>query len=234
MKDDFYIGVDLGQAQDYTAFAVIEAVHGFYPKKAAIGSPAFDSERLVRKVEYQLRLLDRFPLGTAYTDIVKELLMLGSSTDFSGGKVCYVVDYVGVGRPVVDMMLNTGLRPITAVQITGGEQVVDHKNSVSVPKKDIVYSLFLMHRSGRLVIAEGLKFFQEFMHEVETFSIKLDKKTGNETFEAWRESDHDDLVLAVSLALWKALQYDDDGRVKRERQKRPRDYDPMEWERFRE
>ena len=25
---------------------------------------------------------------------------------------------------------------------------------------------------------------------------------GNETFEAWRERDHDDLVLAVALALY--------------------------------
>jgi len=27
---------------------------------------------------------------------------------------------------------------------------------------------------------------------------------GNETFEAWRERDHDDLVLAVGIAAWVA------------------------------
>lgn len=230
MSYDYYIGCDLGQAADHTAFSVIQAVRGFHKKKAVMGSPAFDSEPLVKKVEYHLRLLDRFPIGTDYTDIVKELLSLKDSKDFAGSKAVYVIDYTGVGRPIVDMAINAGLRPIVPVTITGGEQVVEHKNSVSVPKRDLVYSLFLLQSSGRLVIAEDLQFLNEFLNEVETFSIKLDVKTGHESFEAWRESDHDDIVLAVSLACWRALKDDDDGRVKRKRRKRSPPYDPMEWE----
>ena len=32
--------------------------------------------------------------------------------------------------------------------------------------------------------------------------MKVKALTGNETFESWRERDHDDLVLAVALAIW--------------------------------
>src|SRR5262249_20623470 len=37
--------------------------------------------------------------------------------------------------------------------------------------------------------------------EMQAFRVKI-TTTGNETFEAWRERDHDDLVLAVALAAW--------------------------------
>ena len=41
------------------------------------------------------------------------------------------------------------------------------------------------------------------MAELITFRSKI-TVAGNETFGAWRERDHDDLVLAVALALWLA------------------------------
>jgi hypothetical protein len=35
------------------------------------------------------------------------------------------------------------------------------------------------------------------------FQVKI-TAAGNETFESWRERDHDDMVLAVVLACWAA------------------------------
>src|SRR5262249_44300270 len=40
--------------------------------------------------------------------------------------------------------------------------------------------------------------------ELQNFTVKIKLSTTNETFEAWRERDHDDLVLAVALAAWVA------------------------------
>jgi hypothetical protein len=37
--------------------------------------------------------------------------------------------------------------------------------------------------------------------EMETFRVKV-TAAANETFGAWREGQHDDLVLAVALAAW--------------------------------
>ena len=32
--------------------------------------------------------------------------------------------------------------------------------------------------------------------------MKIDPKTAHDSYEHWREGDHDDLVLAVSMAAW--------------------------------
>jgi hypothetical protein len=40
--------------------------------------------------------------------------------------------------------------------------------------------------------------------ELQQFRVKVNLATGNESFEAWRERDHDDLVLATALACWYA------------------------------
>lgn len=34
--------------------------------------------------------------------------------------------------------------------------------------------------------------------------MKVNVSTGHDSYEAWREGDHDDLVLAAALAAWKA------------------------------
>jgi hypothetical protein len=34
------------------------------------------------------------------------------------------------------------------------------------------------------------------------FKVKVNLATGHDSYEAWRESVHDDLVLAVALACW--------------------------------
>jgi hypothetical protein len=36
------------------------------------------------------------------------------------------------------------------------------------------------------------------------FCVKISVSTGHGSYEAWREGDHDDLVLTASLSAWKA------------------------------
>ena len=40
-----------------------------------------------------------------------------------------------------------------------------------------------------------------------TFSAKISKSTAHETYEAWREGNHDDLVLSGALACWAGERY---------------------------
>ena len=39
------------------------------------------------------------------------------------------------------------------------------------------------------------------IQELSNFKVKITTK-GNDTYEAWREGQHDDLVLSVALACW--------------------------------
>ena len=38
--------------------------------------------------------------------------------------------------------------------------------------------------------------------ELSNFRVKIDPVTAHDSYSAWREADHDDLVLAVALAAW--------------------------------
>ncbi len=179
----FIAGLDLGQAQDYTALSIIQVI---------------DSEEEAKK--HQLRYLERFPLGTHYTTIsdkVAELMLNKLKV-----KDCeLVVDATGVGKPVIEMLKGNGLKPIS-ITITGGHEVNGGKyEGFNVPKRDLVSTLQILFQCQRLKIAQGLSHSNILVEELLNFKAKITAK-GNDTYEAWREGLHDDLVLSVALACW--------------------------------
>jgi hypothetical protein len=38
--------------------------------------------------------------------------------------------------------------------------------------------------------------------ELAQFKAKINVSTGHDSYESWRQADHDDCVLAVALAVW--------------------------------
>jgi hypothetical protein len=52
------------------------------------------------------------------------------------------------------------------------------------------------------VIAPKLKQAAILMSELKNFQYKINKETAHVSYEAWRERDHDDLVLALALSAW--------------------------------
>jgi len=178
----FIIGLDLGQAQDYTALCVAEMFGGD------------KSDRY-----YHIRHLQRFKLGTSYPEIVEIVSDLVSQKPLKE-KSKLVVDSTGVGAPVVDMLKQAQLHPI-AVTITGGNEVNRNGSAYKVPKRDMVSNLQVLFQGGRLKIAEELSEARTLVNELLNFKVKISAKA-HDTYEAWREGIHDDLVLAVALACW--------------------------------
>src|SRR6185295_18926469 len=74
--------------------------------------------------------------------------------------------------------------------------------STHVPKKELVSTLQVMLQGRRLRIAQGLAEALTLEQELLNFKVKITAAM-NETFATWRESQHDDLVLAVALAAWR-------------------------------
>jgi hypothetical protein len=58
--------------------------------------------------------------------------------------------------------------------------------------------------TGTLKVAEGLDLWPSLKEELLTFRRKISLKAAHDSYEHWRETDHDDLVLATALACWKA------------------------------
>ena len=183
----FYIGLDLGQAQDYTALTIIERKHFNYS---------------LPREQYHIRHLERPKLGTTYPAIVDRVRQLMTSGPLIN-RTALVVDKTGVGAPVVDMFRKAGLRP-TAITITGGNTVTVGDGGYHVPKRDLVTTLQVLFQSGGLKVAGGLKLAPVLVEELLNFKVKINVKTAHDSYEAWREGIHDDLVLAVALACWYA------------------------------
>jgi hypothetical protein len=186
----FYVGVDLGQAQDYTAIAILEQLQ---PKVLTLGQPV--------EHEYRVRYLHRPPLGTSYIAIVSQVLELLARAPLSPATPL-IVDKTGVGAAVVDLFTARGKRPI-AVTITGGDSVNrESPHNLRVPKRELAATLSVIYQNRRLQVQERLELAQTLGVELANFKVKINVATGNESFEAWRENIHDDLVLAVALAVW--------------------------------
>jgi hypothetical protein len=201
-----FVGLDLGQASDFTAVSVMDVIPTKYERQIDDVEPERNIPRTrVVTVEglpltYNIRHLERLPIGTSYPDVVvrvKEILpRLPPDT-------VLVVDNTGVGRPVTDMMIQQGLHPV-CITITGGDVVTSDGPSFHVPKRDIVGALAVAFQNKQLKIASGIPDAQTLVSELLNFKVKINLKTAHDSYEAWREGIHDDLVLSVGMAAWAA------------------------------
>src|SRR5215213_6686536 len=106
----YSVGVDLGQASDPTAIAVLE--RNIMPPDTALFSPVGESpsNRLVEgSLVYDLVYLKRPKLGTPYDVIAKRVCDLICELEPAGafgerGQITLSADGTGVGRAVLDML----------------------------------------------------------------------------------------------------------------------------------
>ena len=193
-------GLDLGQSHDYSAMAGIETVQKFTHKRGG-QYPAWGTDVSIGDPLVIVRFLHRWPLDTSYPDIVRDVQKILNRTKQREGKEpALVIDYTGVGRPVFDMFKESELRP-KGISIHGGN-TVSHENGVyNVPKRDLVGALQVLYQNDRIKISGALPEKKQLNHELLNFKVKV-SDSGHDTYEAWREKDHDDLVLAVACAVW--------------------------------
>jgi hypothetical protein len=155
--------------------------------------------------------MERFELGTKYPHIVHAVRSMLLRAPFRRhlSRTRLLVDGTGVGRSVVEQFYEGGIYPIP-VTITGGSTVTQELDEDSpfdryrVPKRDLAGVVQVLLQNGRLKIAKGLALTPTLKKELLNFRVKIDPKTAHDSYEAWREGDHDDLVLATALACWYA------------------------------
>lgn len=201
----FYIGLDLGQAQDFTALCVLQYVD-------RINTDPTDD-----KDGYFLRYLHRYDLGTTYPDIVNDVVrLIGWLNDgkeralgIDSNEVRLVIDMTGVGRAVFDLFSDAiEYAKLIGVSITSGNEVsgnhehhITRSDRFNTPKKELVSTLQALYQTKRIRTGPDIEHIDTLNKELLNFKAKI-TTAGNETFGAWREKDHDDLVLALALAAW--------------------------------
>jgi hypothetical protein len=181
----FVLGLDLGQARDYTAISI---------------SARTEQDR---KGIYALRHLERCRLGTPYPAIVRRVKhldrMIREAPHWGDCRVA--VDATGVGRPVVDLLEEAKIPSIYPVTITGGDEAHQDGRSFRVPKRELVSGLQVLLQTERLKIAQDIPHAETFVAELRNFRVRI-SESGHDSYEAWREGSHDDLVLSVAIACW--------------------------------
>jgi hypothetical protein len=177
------VGLDLGQRADFTALAGVE-------RQQLGDAPA----------EYRVRRLRRWreiPYTAIRDELVERLPAWGLGADDR-----LVLDETGVGVAVADMIreakLPVGVTPVT---ITAGSEATRVGQSWHVPKRDLVSTVAVLLEQRRIQVADGLPESATLRSELGTFRTKI-SPAGYDTYGAWREGEHDDLVLAVALAVW--------------------------------
>lgn len=208
------VGLDLGQVSDPSALVSLRR-EKFVPdpiKPTVVSADRVQVHRekkgSVQLPKYFCNIAARFERGTPYPRLVDNVAKLYDDPKFAGQPL--VVDGTGVGRPVVDLFrkakLNCRLIPVTitggAVSQALGSTKVDEWGYWHVPKKELVGSVQVLLGTGRLEVAPGIPDALTLVHELKNFNYKISNSTGHVTLEAWRERDHDDLVLALAMAAW--------------------------------
>jgi len=150
-------------------------------------------------VLFQIGHLERLPLGTPYPAIVAHVGRLLAK--LPGGRPELVIDHTGVGRPVFDMFVYSGIYPLGVV-ITAGTAETHEGGFCSVPKLTLVSRLQALLHEGRLKIQRELGEAETLVRELQDFRVDY-TAAGHLTFNA-RSGKHDDLVLALAIAVWKA------------------------------
>jgi hypothetical protein len=191
-KVDYFTGLDLGQARDFTAVAVLE--------RRTLPDPQAPGRAVGH---YAVRHLERFPLGTTYTAVCPRLAQLFAQPPLAGSILA--VDQTGVGRPVVDLLRGTKIQArILPVTITAGHQATTADGGGwLVPKKELVSTLQVLLAARRLQVAPTLAEAPTLVRELLQFQVKV-TRAAHETFGTRLEGQHDDLVLAIALAVWSA------------------------------
>ena len=190
---EYTVGLDLGQLQDFSALCVVERT----------APPNGEST-------YAVRHLHRWPLGTAYTTIAADVADTAYRPTLCQPRIA--ADATGVGQAVMEIV-RAALRTkagddrgpaLCPVLITGGQAVTRAPDLTwHVAKVQLVSVLQAQLSNRRLKIASGLPEAEILTEELHAFRTKI-TVAGNETFGSWRERDHDDMVLAVAMALWLA------------------------------
>lgn len=198
----FVVGVDLGQSADYTAVAVIDHSRTPLPDDWHVDEVAC---RIRQRVDerFDVRHLQRLPLGTPYPEQVARIRDLFTRPPLRGGDVPLCIDQTGVGAPVGDLFEADGLRPVR-ITFTSGFEPTGRGRKWGVPKSTIVSGIDAKLHCGELRFAKALLEAEALKEELANFQKHV-SQTGKLLFEH-RSGRHDDLIFAIGIALWWTLE----------------------------
>ncbi len=121
-------------------------------------------------------------------------------------------DKTGTGQAVAELLkndrfLDSRLDDLRAVNITAGREPSEGNDALNIPKRDLIMATLISFERGFLEFAGDMPELPLLVSELQNFEMKFTAK-GNDSYSA-KGTNHDDLVLALSLAVWSARNTDE-------------------------
>lgn len=193
MRRRYHLGVDLGQRQDHTAIAIVEQRLQTTRHRDPITYQPLTTRHQI------LVHLERPPLGTAYTKITRRLEELTHHLNQQSDHVSTTVDATGLGSVIAETLQQSNLAgDLFPVVFTAGEHQRYDRGHFNVPKNDLLHNLLTDLENTKLAFPPNLPLLPDL--ESELLSLKRETHQGRLTWHSTGQ--HDDLVMALCLALY--------------------------------
>lgn len=192
--------LDLGFDPDPTAHIILHRA-SIPPTQTSHGDPIYTVGHIERVVRRE------------YPDTIEATVNMLYRAEMWGNSAL-VIDATGVGIPVVQQFrrhprmvtaMERGGLILIPIMITSGGEVTKKNGALHVPKASLVAVVHSILGQKRLRIPKPLREGETLRQEMKNFRVKH-TDAGNQTFNA-RSGAHDDVLLAVALALWTAETY---------------------------
>ncbi len=182
VRNEYFLGLDLGRKQDHSALVIIER------SQRAMNTRYIDA--YTKWEEFlSVRYAKQWKLGTAYGDVAKEAATIYKKVEALGRSVL-VFDQTGVGDAVYEM-IREHLRGASVEGVVITQEL----------KRDLYAALETNLEQGKLKIPEDCYSSRELKQELLTVEIR---RVGyGYKYGAFEKDAHDDLVMALALACWR-------------------------------
>jgi phage FluMu gp28-like protein len=185
VKNEYYLGLDLGRRQDFSALVIIERC------VKAINTRFIDANTEWRE-QVSVRYAKRWKLGTAYGSVAQEISDIYRKVEREGPALL-IVDQTGVGDAVFEM-IRGHLRGANLEGVIINQEI----------KRDLYAALEAGLETGRIRIANDCHAARELKQEL--LSVEIRRVGFGFKFGAFDKGAHDDLVMAMALACWRERQ----------------------------
>ena len=182
VKNEYFLGLDLGRKQDHSALVIIER------SQRAMNTRYLDAYTKWEEL-LSVRYAKQWRLGTAYGDVAKEVAAIYKKVEALGRSVL-VFDQTGVGDAVYEM-IREHLRGSSVEGVVITQEL----------KRDLYAALETNLEQCKLKIPEDCHSSRELKQELLTVEIR---RVGyGYKYGAFEKDAHDDLVMALALACWR-------------------------------
>lgn len=181
-KNEYFLGLDLGRKQDHSALVIVER------SVRALNTRYVDAYTKWETF-LSVRYAKQWRLGTSYGDVAKEVSEIFKKTETLGRSVM-VFDQTGVGDAVFEM-IREHLRGSNVEGI-----VLTHEL-----KRDMYAAIESNLEQGKVKIAEDCHSSRELKEEL--LRVEIRRVGFGYKYGAFEAGSHDDLVMALALALWR-------------------------------